>query len=685
MIFKEKRAPFLRLLPPFCVGIILHWLATPSGILMAAITIMALILLFISTLQITRKKRRLKWLGTTSTFLLIAGTGALLCRSSDIRNNRTWIGDKEFSGIFILQADEPPLHKTASWKIPCSIIAVRDPGSNQFLTASGKLIAYLKAEDSLQLPVYGQRFVISGSLTGIHASGNPGGFDYKSWCEKKGIFHQINTSVSATVHLPGFYGNPLMSRLYKLRNKLLLHLRANIRDPSAIGIAEALLIGYRYGIDAELNEAYTKTGVVHIVAISGMHLSMIFSLLALLPFRKKNRKMYLLRNILIGLVIWLFTLLAGAAPSILRAAVMLSLVLLAQAIPRRSTPVNTLLASAFILLVADPMCLWDIGFQLSYTAVGGLVLFARPLEALFTFKHPFLTMLWQMQAISIAAQVLTTPLVIYHFHQFPLLFLLTNMVAVPVSGIVLYIELALCLFICWPFAAAVTGQLVTTLLLYMNSYILLLAKVPWCNADHLNINLLQVSLLYVSISFIVLFFRKRNRLSLYGFLLSTLTFIGIRRYEISKALQQRLLILYQVPGYSYGEIIVGRCAIKLPSAADLATGQADKLRSDTTILTERMRGKYIYPTHVYFRINETRAFSPGDHALLAGLIPEKILIIVPGARLPEPGHASTSPACLVLDGTISGQEAARWKRAAAGAEIPVHEIRRNGAFVIPLN
>src|SRR5690606_13173368 len=137
-------------------------------------------------------------------------------------------------------------------------------------------------------------------------------------------------------------------------------------------------------------------------------------------------------------------------PSILRSAVMFSFIVVGESMRRKISVYHTLSASAFFLLCWNPFFLWDVGFQLSYAAVLSIVIFLRPITRWFYFKYAFANHIWKLAAVTLAAQILTTPLSIYHFHQVPNLFLLSNLVIVPLSGFILYGEILLCLLCLFP-------------------------------------------------------------------------------------------------------------------------------------------------------------------------------------------------------------------------------------------
>jgi competence protein ComEC len=145
------------------------------------------------------------------------------------------------------------------------------------------------------------------------------------------------------------------------------------------GLAEALLIGYKDDLDKNLVQSYSNTGVVHIIAISGLHLGIIYwLLLAVTKPLKQNKKLVWLRLLLTISALWAFTLLAGAQPSVLRSAIMFTIIAIGQLAARKGSIYNTMALSAFVLLCINPFWLWDVGFQLSYTAVLSIVVFFRP-------------------------------------------------------------------------------------------------------------------------------------------------------------------------------------------------------------------------------------------------------------------------------------------------------------------
>src|SRR5579885_513597 len=240
----------------------------------------------------------------------------------------------------------------------------------------GSILIYFDKDSLPENVSYGSTLIFKKNLQPITNSGNPGCFDYKRYCLFHGITGQVYLKANEFKLLQNKNSNWLYSSLFYLRDLTIKTLQRYIPEPKEQGVAEALLIGYREDLDKDLVQAYSNTGVVHIIAISGLQIGMIYAVLALFFARfKRNRVAVLLKPFVILLVIWTFTLIAGAVPSIMRSTVMFSFIVVADCFKLKTKMYNTLAASAFCMLVFDPFVLWDVGFLLSYAAVISIITF----------------------------------------------------------------------------------------------------------------------------------------------------------------------------------------------------------------------------------------------------------------------------------------------------------------------
>jgi ComEC/Rec2-related protein len=244
-------------------------------------------------------------------------------------------------------------------------------------------------------------------LQEIKNAGNPGGFDYKRYSLFQGITHQAFLKKEGLLSWIKRSNRYLAGILFPIRKKVLSVLRTNVPGEKELGLAEALLIGYKDDLDKNLVQSYTNRRCSyyrHFRIAPGTDILVICQLLK--PLKRKKISKWLNPVIIIS-GLWLFSLLAGGQPSVLRSALMFSCIVLAGSLSRKTSIYNTLAFSAFVLLCINPYWLWDVGFQLSYVAVLSIMIFMKPIYNLFFIKNKILDFIWKLNAVSIAAQLLT--------------------------------------------------------------------------------------------------------------------------------------------------------------------------------------------------------------------------------------------------------------------------------------
>ena len=385
-----------------------------------------------------------------------------------------------------------PVPTTKQWRVLAKAIAQENQG--QWERVNGLVFLYSKDPEWMQEMIPGTRILLTKKLQFIFPPKDPLAFNYQQWAYRQGVQYQSYLSAPPQILEPA--ARSWRNWVLDSRNWILAVLARWIPDKTICGIAEALLIGYKYDLDRSLVQAYSNTGVVHIIAISGLHLGMIYGLLLWLfrPFMPL-RWMRWIRPILILLVLWGFALLTGAAPSIMRAALSFSFLLLSQSLGYQNNQLNALAASAFFLLLWNPWLIWDLGFQLSYAAVTGILLYAKTLMQWLRIKNPLLRAIWQLNALTLSAQVFTLPLVLYHFQQFPNLFLFCNLLIVPFSGLILYLEIALLIPI--PYLQNYLGKMIQLGIGWMNNLVERTNRLPFAVSEHLGISFLQTLVLLI--------------------------------------------------------------------------------------------------------------------------------------------------------------------------------------------
>lgn len=294
---------------------------------------------------------------------------------------------------------------------------------------------------------------------------------------------------------------PQVSKLERSRNyflsqraRLLDRLSENGVDGNVYAVVAAMTLGDKSQLTKELRETYTVTGAAHVLALSGLHLSIIYTLLSLFFC---SQRWQIVSQVLIVISIWLFVFLVGMSSSVVRSAVMLTVYALLSLGDRNRMSVNTLAFTAIIMLMVHPLSLFDIGFQLSFLAVLSILIWYPVFEGVipqsFLMSHRLVRWLWSLLAVSCAAQLGTAPLIAYYFGRFSSLFLITNLVVLPFAPLIIYLTLAV-LFI--PSLAYILVYIVSAL----NGVLTFLASIPWVSIEALHPSILQIMMIYVIIA-----------------------------------------------------------------------------------------------------------------------------------------------------------------------------------------
>jgi len=277
------------------------------------------------------------------------------------------------------------------------------------------------------------------------------------------------------------------------RAKLLDRLSESGVDGSVYAVVAAMTLGDKSQLTKELRDTYAVSGASHILALSGLHLGIIYTLLSLLLSR---RRWQVISQVVIIVCIWLFVFLVGMSASVVRSAVMITVYALLSLGHRDKMSVNTLAFAAIVMLLFNPKSLFDVGFQLSFMAVLAILLFYPLFESVwsqqFLFGHRLFRWLWTTLAVSCAAQIGVAPLIAYYFGRFSCYFLLTNLVVVPAATLILYLSLLVLLI---PSLAYLLIYIVDAL----NQLLLWITMLPGASIEGLHPTLLQVWMTYVII------------------------------------------------------------------------------------------------------------------------------------------------------------------------------------------
>lgn len=428
-----------------------------------------------------------------------------------------------FEGSIIIEAfkgriSEQPIEKNKTVKAVIEIVAIKD--TTKWIPKQGKIVAYLSKDDRALKLKSGSSVIFKGFPAKVVNAGNPGEFNYAGYLARKGIFHQLYIPSSAwiAVSVPARFS--LLTSAEQIREVLLNNMKGNGIEGEAFDVASAILLGYDDLIDPETRKAYAGTGAMHILSVSGLHVGIIYTLLSyLLVFLTKRKNGPILKALLLIVIIWLYAFITGLAPATIRSAAMFTFVSVGSVFGRKTPMYNTLAASALFILIVNPLLVADIGFQLSYIAVVGIVAIQPGLSSLVPFKHKIAIYFRDLVTVSIAAQLATLPITLYYFNQFPNYFLLTNLVIIPWSFLVMVVGMLFVVVSPVHGIAFYFGKLLSWLVYGMNWAIKAIESMPNSVSEGLNISLFEMILLSLTIVLLVVFFQSKYKKILYASLL----------------------------------------------------------------------------------------------------------------------------------------------------------------------
>ena len=531
-----NKYPFIRFLLALSLGIMLHDVLGSAA--MEFTWLYLLLLLGIGVLFLlfcTLKTYRVQWIFGVATILVFVYLGYF----------RACLRERVGEVSAIARVFEPPAEKENALKV--------------LLDMRGfKVMAYFeKSEESLNLS-YGDLLAFSAPIEEITPPMNPEEFDYREYLNRRGITGRVYLKQGDWINTGVNEGNPIYLFAYRFRDGLLQALkRCGITDDE-FGVGAAILLGYDESLPAQVRQNYVAAGSMHILCVSGMHVGIIYLLASfVLGFLGKGKKMALVRRLILLALIWFYALLTGLSPSIMRATLMISFVLLGELIHRKGFALNSIAVSAFILLLIDPNNLFAIGFQLSYVAVVGIVLLQKPIYSLIYVKNKLLDKVWEITAVSLAAQIVTMPFAIYYFKQFTTYFWLSNLLMTPLSFVVIMSGMLLLVLSWVPWLNIALGKVVWISIHLMNESVSWIEGLPFSLVKGLYMDDFQFALSLILLVLLLLFVNLKKKRMMMELLVVSAIFALSLAWRSQRLSQQSQFLVYSVRNHTAINIVDG--------------------------------------------------------------------------------------------------------------------------------
>ncbi len=540
--------PFVRVTACFLIGILLSLQTDSPSNISAGATIAALVIfLYVRKVVIDKGFFTHNFLIGASAFLLLGLAGFYRTSTAIERSRPSMMPWDKVSGYQVMLVDFP-VDKGKNTRVLGELQTVRVDST--WVQANGKISITVSAYNDSSINFkYGHKLLVKGKPTRPRGPQNPHEFDYRNYLEHQGIHLQHFASSNDLVVL-GTKTSHLKSLAFEYR-ELFKNILQRFTAEDTRPVVLALVIGVRDLLDNSMKEAYAAAGAMHILAVSGLHVGIIYGILMACLGRLRRYKHGRVVLIIASLaLLWSYALVTGLSPSVLRASTMFSFIAIAQNSGRQTNIYNTLAASAFFLLLYNPLIITSVGFQLSYVAVIGIVYLQQRFYRLINCRWWILDKMWALTTVSLAAQIATFPISVYYFHQFPTYFFVSNLVVIPAAFLILAMGLSLIAFSAIELVAGAVGKVIDVLVGLNNKFVLMIEGLPLSTISPITLSGLQSALIYVFIVAVALLFAYRKVRYLK---LAAASWILVFLLEVDHVVQKNQatkFIAYSVPGYT---------------------------------------------------------------------------------------------------------------------------------------
>lgn len=672
---RKLNLPILQILITLGIGIIMYDYLQVALVRIISIAVsLVILLILLHTYAIKKVFSEIPFILTLSVLFITLGY-LTRERANDLRDSQHYMYSKTTNSQTILFSIEETLKPTRYYDK--YIVKVK---KIQEQNGSGRILLNVSKDSLSQLLRVGEWYYVHNDIQSLPKPKNPYQFDYGAYLERKEIFGQLSLPRQELLKSDESSEGPRVWSS-RFRESVQRSLRSYPFSKQQLSIIEALVLGQKQGIDKEMNAQYAAAGMMHILAVSGLHVGIV---LLLLRFLLKPVQFYRLKwakSGIIILLIWSFAFITGLSPSVMRAATMFTFLEIGSALGGKRKSRDAVLVSAVILLLYDPMLLYQVGFQLSYLAVLAILWVQPWLEKFWTPKYKVINYLWGIATVTIAAQIGVMPLSLFYFHQFPGLFFISNIVILPFLGVILGGGIVVSIL-------AVVGLLPDWLVLgygsiidLMNGFIGWVARQESFVSTHISMSLAMLLVTYFLLVSIIALLRKYSITRYAVAVLALLIATGVWLYEKSNPPSPHIAILNKnrvtaIVSYNNEQMSVQTN----DSLFDLETDYRINAYRDAlvvnTITVDSLRNFYSFQNKELLLVDELGIYNVSnvqpDYILLTGspkINLDRLLTIFPEASI-------------IADASNYKSYVDRWQTTCLQRKIPFHSTYEKGAFII---
>lgn len=646
------KTPFFRLLLPVITGIAAVSLIPGCADQLLLFNLSGLLMMLLSFFIGRKQQFSLRWLFGAGVFLFLSSLAAVQYLELEKRVDFTF-------------SDEEQSYRGTILDIP--VMKPRSVACNVKITSpvKKKVILYLERTDEARTLNPGEEIIFTARLQSFRNLGNPDDFDFVRQMKMKGFTG--SGYIRATNWVKTGRVNPSLSVVaQRFRAKALNFYRSFGLQQDTYAFISAVTLGYKAHLSDELMEAFRASGTAHILAVSGLHVGIIYLIFnSLFSFLGKRGKGYVVRQWFVLLLLWAYAFTAGMSSSVVRAVIMLTLFCVGNMQHRKGFTYNTLAATAFLILIFRPFSLFDVSFQMSFGAVFAILYFQPKLSMLYTPKNSISRYVWSLLTVSTAAQLGVFPLVLYYFGTFPTYFFITNLLVVPIIGLILYTSLLLLAAGSLSFLHVGLVELLQTFFLWtvknlteITLHIVYMAEsLPFAQLSKGEISVLQLLLLFAFIIFFTRFLFSHRSQPLIVAMVTFLLFQWTITYDHCTVSPTQLVV------FNHYE------------------------KSDIALFTDKQRHYVELPANGFLPHPDKSIFKLSDGSfnnyVAEDLFPLDILILSQYSYFDMKQLLGVfNPSMIVLDSSLPRFAADRMKKECNRLGIGVHDVTENGAFSV---